>query len=124
MLVLFPVCFDNWKFIENLIKSNLIIIDEKQKELDKKERFILIYTLYQGESWIGNASNNWEGIQYKTNSCFDSEINFVKFFYVFSTKNKVREIKQKIRNFCKLGNHSVHSVDDEKMSKKLKKIYF
>lgn len=124
MLVLFPVCFDNWRFIENLIKNNLIIVDEKQKELDKKEKFRLIYTLYQGESWIGNTSNNWEGIKYKMNSCFNSKINFVKFFYVFSTENKVKEIKQEIRNFCKLGNHSIHSVDDEKMSNKLKKTYF
>ena len=124
MLVLFPVCFDNWKFIENLIKNNLIIIDEKQKELDKKEKFRLIYTLYQGEPWIGNASNNWEGIKYKTNSCFDSKINFVKFFYVFSTENKLKKIKQEVINFCKLVHHSIHSVDDEKMSKKLKKTYF
>ena len=124
MLVLFPVCFDNWNFIENLIRDNLIIVDEKQKELDKKEKFRLIYTLYQGESWIGNVNNNWEGIRYKMNSCFDSKIDFVNFFYVFSEENKVRKIKQEIRNFCKLGNHSIHSVDNEKMSKKLKKIYF
>lgn len=124
MLVLFPVCFNNWKYIENIIKNNLIIIDEKQKKIDKQEQFKLIYTLYQGESWIGNDSNNWEGIQYKMNSCFDSKIDFVKFFYVFSTENKVREIKQEVRNFCKLGNHSIHSVDDEVMSKKLKNTYF
>lgn len=124
MLVLFPVCFNNWKYIENIIKNNLIIIDEKQKKIDKQEQFKLIYTLYQGESWIGNDNNNWEGIQYKMNSCFDSKIDFVKFFYVFSTDNKVREIKQKVRNFCKLGNHSIHSVDDEVMSKKLKNTYF
>ena len=124
MLVLFPVCFNNWKYIENIIKNNLIIIDEKQKKIDKQEQFKLIYTLYQGELWIGNDSNNWEGIQYKMNSCFDSKIDFVKFFYVFSTDNKVREIKQKVRNFCKLGNHSIHSVDDEVMSKKLKNTYF
>lgn len=124
MLVLFPVCFNNWKYIENIIKNNLIIIDEKQKKIDKQEQFKLIYTLYQGESWIGNDSNNWEGIQYKMNSCFDSKIDFVKFFYIFSTENKVREIKQEVRNFCKLGNHSIHSVDDEVMSKKLKNTYF
>ncbi len=124
MLVLFPVSFNNWSFIENIIKDNLIIIDEKQTKLDKQEKFKLIYTLYQGESWIGNASNDWEGIKYKMNSCFDSKIDFVKFFYVFSTENKVREIKQEVRDFCKLGNHSIHSVDDEEMSKKLRETYF
>lgn len=124
MLVLFPVCFDKWKFIEILIRNNLITVDVKQKELDKEEKFRLIYTLYQGESWIGNANNDWEGIRYKMNSCFDSKINYVEFFYVFSTENKVKEIKQEIRNFCKLGNHSIHSVDDEKTSKKLKRKYF
>ena len=124
MLVLFPACFDNWNFIENLIKDNLIVVDERQKELDKEEKFRLIYTLYQGESWIGDVGNNWEGIRYKMNSCFDSKINFVKFFYVFSEENKVREVKQEVRNFCKLGNHSIHSVDSEKVSKKLKKTYF
>ncbi len=124
MLVLFPACFDNWNFIENLIKDNLIVVDERQKELDKEEKFRLIYTLYQGESWIGDVGNNWEGIRYKMNSCFDSKINFVKFFYVFSEENKVREVKQEVRNFCKLGNHSIHSVDNEKVSKKLKKTYF
>lgn len=97
---------------------------KNRKKIDKQEQFKLIYTLYQGESWIGNDSNNWEGIQYKMNSCFDSKIDFVKFFYVFSTENKVREIKQEVRNFCKLGNHSIHSVDDEVMSKKLKNTYF
>lgn len=124
MLVLFPVCYDNWKFVESLIKKNLTIIDEKQKELDQEEKFKLIYTLYQGESWIGNAGNDWEGIKYKMNSCFNSKVNYVKFFYVFSTENKVREIKQEVRKLCKLGNHSIHSVDDEKMSRELKKIYF
>ena len=124
MLVLFPACFDNWNFIENLIKDNLIVVDERQKELDKEEKFRLIYTLYQGESWIGDVGNNWEGIRYKMNSCVDSKINFVKFFYVFSEENKVREVKQEVRNFCKLGNHSIHSVDNEKVSKKLKKTYF
>ena len=116
MLILFPVCFDNWEFIENLIKINLIVIDEKQKELDEKEKFRLIYTLYQGESWIGNANNDWEGIKYKMNSCFNSKINFVKLFYVFSTENFNRsseEVNYLMELFMKWFKKAKSKYDSE-----------
>lgn len=124
MFVLFPVCFDNWEFVEFIIKNNLIVLDEKKVELNQKEKFELIYTLYQGESWLGDDSNNWEGVYYKMNSCFDSKINFVKLFYVFANEEEVKKVKKEIRNFCQCGNHSIHSTDYEEMAKKLKKKYF
>lgn len=124
MLILFPVCFDNWKFVECLIKSNLVVIDEKEVELTKREKFELIYTLYQGESWLGNDSNDWEGVHYKMNSCFDSKIDTVKLFYVFSNEEQVKKIKKEIRNICRCGNHSIHSTDYDEMAKKLKLRYF
>lgn len=124
MLILFPVCFDNWEFIECFINNNLFVVGEKEIELNSKGKFDLIYTLYQGESWLGDASNNWEGVYYKMNACFNSKMNLIKCFYVFSTEEEVKKVKKEIRDFCQCGNHSIHSTDDEQMAKKLKKIYF
>lgn len=124
MLVLFPVCFGKWEFVECLIKNRLVVLKQKEVELNQKEKFELIYTLYEGESWLGDDSNHWEGVCYKMNSCFNSKINLVKLFYVFSNEEEVKKIKKEIRNFCQCGNHSIHSTDYEEMAKKIENKYF
>ena len=124
MLILFPACFDKWKYVDNMIEQNLFVIDKRIIELNEKVKFELIYDLYKGEEWVGNSDNNWEGINYKKNACFPNEITTVKFFYVLSNENKVKMIKNEIRNFCKCGNHSIHSTDDEITANELKMKYF
>lgn len=124
MLIIFPVCFDKWKNVENMIEKSFLVIDKKTVELNEKMKFDLIYNLYKGEEWIGNYNNNWEGINYKKNACFPNEIRTVKFFYILSNENKVRKIKKEIREFCKCENHSIHSTDDETTANELKIKYF
>lgn len=124
MLILFPSCFDKWEYIDNIIEKNLFVIDKKIIELNEKFKFNLIYDLYKGEEWIGDCNNNWEGIHYKKNNCFPNEIKTVKFFYVLSNERKIKTIKKQIRNFCKCGNHSIHSTDDEMIANELKTKYF
>lgn len=113
MLVIFPICYDNWEYIDNLIEKQLIIIEKKEVKLSEDKKFELIYELYKGEKWLGNVDNNWEGVYYKMNSCFTNKISKVIFYYVLSNDITTKNIKEKIRNFCKCGKHSIHSTDYE-----------
>lgn len=120
MLILFPICSSKWEYIEKLIKKELFVIEKKEVDLSDSMKFNLIYDLYQGEDWLGDISNNWEGIYYKMNSCFKEETKTVKFFYVFSNDKEIKKIKEEIRNICQCGKHSIHSTDYEKEANKLK----
>lgn len=124
MLILFPVCSSKWKYIENLIRKKLFILEEKEIKLSEAMKFDLIYDLYQGEDWLGDSNNNWEGVYYKMNSCFKMQSKNVKFFYVFSNDKEVKRVKKEIRDICQCGKHSVHSTDYEEEANKLKIKYF
>lgn len=124
MLVLFPICFENWDYVDKKIKENFSVIGIKEVALIEKQKFELIYNLYEGEPWLGDKNNNWEGVYYKMNSCFPDKNQNVKFYYIFSEQSEVKKIKEEIRIFCKNGNHSIHSTDDEQKARKLKLKYF
>ncbi len=124
MFVLFPICSFKWEYIENLIEKNLFVLEKKTIELNEKMKFELIYDLYQTEDWLGDSNNNWEGVYYKMNSCFKKEMNTVKLFYVLASEKEVKQMKEKIRDICKCGKHSIHSTDYEKQANQLKIKYF
>ena len=124
MLILFPICFDKWEEIDNMIENSLSVIKKREVELSDRKKFELIYDLYRGENWIGSKNNNWEGINYKMNSCFINENKTVKFYYVFSDEKSVRKLKERIRELCNCGNHSIHSTDFEETANELKTKYF
>lgn len=123
-LIVFPACFDKWDYIESFINNNLIVIDKKKIILKEQDKFDLIKLLYDGEDWIGNTSNNFEGIYYKMNACFPNEYNMINIFYVISDIDRIKKIKNEIRNYCNCGNHSIHSTDNEEEALKVKLKYF
>lgn len=124
ILIIFPACFDKWEFVHQIIANKLNILEDKIVELNENEKFTLIYKLYEGEYWIGNNNNNWEGIYYKMHSCFPNNIKKIYMLYIQSDILEVKKVKQIVRKYCKCGNHSIHSVDSELLSLKIKKIFF
>lgn len=58
------------------------------------------------------------------NACFPNEYNMINIFYVISDIDRIKKIKNEIRNYCNCGNHSIHSTDNEKEALKVKLKYF
>ena len=68
LLFIFPSCKKKWKEIDTIIKSKeLKIIKEKKIYLTDIGKFNLIKHLYNGEEWLGNSNNNYDGLYYKLN---------------------------------------------------------
>ena len=99
-LIVFPACFDKWLYVQSLIEQELIVIDKKKVILNEQDKFDLIKLLYDGEDWIGNIDNSFEGIYYKMNACFPSDLSIINIFYVMSDINKIKKLKHEIRSYC------------------------
>ncbi len=125
LIFLFPSCKNKWNIINNEIhNSNLSVIKSKKINLTDIGKFNLINNLYIGEDWLGNENNNFDGLYYKLNSCFVNNINECYIYYVNTSAKEIKLIKQKIRNICNIGNHSIHTTDTIEEAKRLANIYF
>lgn len=123
IIIIFPTCLEHWDDIDEMINHNLNIINLKNLSLDDKSKFELILNLYDGESWLGNKDNNYDGLFYKLNSCFPNNCNSVKIYCVKAKKNDLLKIKLEIRKACKVGNHSIHTTDTIEEFNRLSKIF-
>lgn len=107
MMCIFPSCFDAWTEIDIMIKKNSSVYYEKEVSFSDVGKWNFIINLYRNEPWITNT----ESVKWKMNECFKSG-NSVKIYLLYSSKlEKIKDLKQEIRDLSKIGNHSVHSTD-------------
>jgi hypothetical protein len=95
------------KEINNYFK-NIIYI--KDLDLNYNGRLNLINIIYSNEKWLGNKNNNFIGSKTKISNCFVNDNN-LKIIFFHNSDNEFIKIKEKIRDHCKVGKHSIHSID-------------
>lgn len=119
----FPSCYNNWEFVETILKNNFHIIDKNTVSLTEEGKFNLLQNIYKNDSWLGNAKDNYSGLFYKLEKCFPSEISKVN-IYLFKSKKDVPIIKENIRKFLNIGKHSIHMTDFNENINELINLYF
>ena len=81
----------------------------------------LIKLVYKDEDWINKTKNN-QGSMLKTTKCF--KINKPIKLIIFESRSTSYDLKVKsnIRDFCKVGNHSIHTTDNKSDAIRIAKI--
>lgn len=95
----------------NIISQYADIIYYKKLTLEYLQGRNLIIQAYLEEDWIGNIHNKFAGsdIQYK--KCFTNQSDTRLFLIETKDLNTALYIKKELRDFFKIGKHSIHTSD-------------
>ena len=126
LIFVFSSCYDKWDEIDKLICNSEVDILKVKKniQLSNVGKFNLIKNIYANEKWLGDESNNYDGLYYKLNSCFPNNNNKVNIYSVFAKEETILNIKNTVRKMCNIGNHSIHTTDKDEDIDSLEKSYF
>jgi hypothetical protein len=121
VVCLFPSSNDNsFKEAREILKK-IGIIYEKSIELTELGTINLMKELYKDESWA--ESNDGDGYRQKAKLCFNGKSKLTVFLVRMNIQQSVF-IKDKIRNFYKIGNHSIHINDTQEETKRISRALF
>mgnify|MGYP003626359074 CR=1 FL=1 len=87
------------------------VVYEKGVHLNKSGAFNYIFNLYANEPWLGTRINGFPGAVEKQQYCFPNNGRVHVFLVDGGTLPVWREAKERIRDLCKIGNHSIHIND-------------
>ncbi|MCM8832072.1 MAG: hypothetical protein NC918_07775 [Candidatus Omnitrophica bacterium] len=107
------------KKIETLFK-NIVYI--KNIKLNMNGAYNLLMELYKHMDWIGTAKDNYAGIRQKLIECFTDFKGFKIIIFQSNSLNEVRELKDKIRQICKMGYSSIHITDTKEEALRIAKL--
>lgn len=95
----------------NIINQYADIIYYKKFTLEYLQGRNLIIQAYLEEDWIGNIHNKFAGSDVQYKKCFTNQADTR--FFLIETKdlNTALYIKKELRDFFKIGKHSVHTSD-------------
>jgi hypothetical protein len=110
--------------VEEVLSKYSEIVYDKEITLTDLGKLNYTVEIYRDEKWIGTPSTNYDGAKYKSDMCFQNS-NKMK-VYLIETKNpeKLIECKKEIRDFYKVGNHSVHINDTQEETWRISTILF
>ncbi|XOJ85152.1 hypothetical protein ABXT54_02810 [Methylophilaceae bacterium Uisw_099_01] len=107
--------------IENLITN---IIYCKEIQLNKNGAKNLLTQVYNEEAWIGDESNEFNGISTKLQRCFANNSAVRVIAFQESSLSQVQEIKEAIRDVFKIGKHSIHITDNKEETLRMARLLF
>jgi hypothetical protein len=105
---LWPSGKKNYKLSESKFSN---IVYKKKIKLSSRGGFNLLFELYKHMDWIGNQENNYVGIQKKLRECFTEFKEFIIVIFQAKTLEKVRNLKDEVRDINKIGYSSIHITD-------------
>ena len=77
------------------------------------------------DNWVGSPANGYSGIKQKLVKCFpENQYRIKVVVFQEDSIDKVREIKEKIRNICKIGYNSVHITDRKEEVMRVSELIF
>ena len=98
------------RFVDNLIRSTVPVVYEKQLNLNQHGLYNYISQMYFGEEWVSIPGEPLAGIRHQTDKCVGGSP--VKVYLVeCADLEKVNSLKDKIREVYKIGKPSVHIND-------------
>jgi len=125
LIFVFSSCYDKWDGIDELICNSEVDILKVKKNIHLSNigKFNLIKNIYVNEEWLGDESNNYDGLYYKLNCCFPDN-NKINIYSVLAKEETILDIKNTVRKMCNIGNHSIHTTDKNEDIDNLEKSYF
>lgn len=111
IVTVFPSAIGKEPEIREILNQNGEIFYTRQVELTTLGSINLVRQMYEGESWVGNYDNKFEGARSKAAECFRTAGPLRVYVFTSDNLNKVKSAKQQIRNLFGIGNHSVHIND-------------
>jgi len=111
VVCLFPAALDKQGEVERLLMEYGSLVYRKPVVFDGYGPQNLIAQLYRDEAWLGRREEGWPG------SLSHVEARFVEgkpvWFYSLSCRDpqQMRQLKERIRALCGIGNYAVHVND-------------
>ena len=97
--------------IEKLIKATGDLIHMKDIKLNYSGLSNLIPQIYSAEHWIGTIENHYLGARNKIDACYSKNEMLTLYIFECDCPEKVLNLKNEIRDLCKVGKHSIHITD-------------
>ena len=119
---LFP-SISNHDYAVELISKNASVVYKKEIIITPKQGQNLFRQIYLGQPWLSWAKDNKNFIN-KTRMCFPFMGNMTVILFDDYKVSELRLIKKEIRDFYKIGNHSIHITDSKEETLNASKIIF
>jgi len=110
---LFPSNDRSFRDTISFIKQGYNIIYKKETNLTDLGIKRYIHNLYFNEEWIGPKSSNYPGVIEKSKYCFSKGSTVCTLLIEEDDFIHLNGLKDKIRDFCGVGKHSVHINDTQ-----------
>lgn len=102
------------QFADSLImtRANGRILCSKDIKITYKGLRNLMIQAYIQHEWVGNAENNFKGVQGKVDPCYDSCEKIRTYIVEMDNVSEILALKKEIRDCFGVGNDSIHSSDN------------
>lgn len=107
----FPSAVGNEQDVRSILEQHGEIFYARQVKLSRLGSVNLVRQMYDGEHWVGSFANRFEGAQHKAAECFRTEGPVRVYVFTSDDFDKVKAVKQQIRELFGISNHSVHVND-------------
>lgn len=123
VITIFPSAIEDINTARKIISENSKLVYEKEFRLTNNGPFNFVRFLYDddasnGNPWLGNWQNGFMGAKSKMVRCFTTN-QPVRVFLVEPKNVSMRDLKEQLRKFYRLGKHSVHINDTHEETLKI-----
>ncbi len=98
------------------------VIYKKKIELSFTGSNNIISEAYRGASWLAEKNTIKSGSNLKHSKCFESDRELRVIFFQSDSFDDVLSKKEKVRELCKIGKHSIHITDNYQESLDLSRV--
>jgi hypothetical protein len=100
------------------------IVYKKEINFSFKGAFNLIVELYKHMDWLGTSKTGFSGAKQKLLECFPSLDSVMVIVFQADTLEKVRNIKNSVRNIHNIGFSSIHITDTKEEAVRISRLIF
>jgi len=111
LVLLFPSAVGHDDDVRKILLTSSSIVYEKPVRLAGNGPLLLMTQVYKGENWLGDTRNQYAGAQQKASLCFKGDAPMRVFVIETDSPEKLKAIKDRIRDIYRISNHSVHIND-------------
>lgn len=122
MVMVWPIAKGHQQEIEKILWKNGKIINQKNIKLTYNGLLNLQRFEYKEEKWLGNYTNDFEGLHTKCSQCYDKD-GVLRTFLFESTADLI-QMKDEIRKLFNIGKHAIHINDTQEQTREIAQLIF
>lgn len=122
MVMIWPVAKGHQQEIENILCKYGKIVNNKNIKLTYNGLLNLQRIEYKEENWLGNYTNDFEGLHTKCSQCYDKDGTLRTF--LFESNTDLIQMKNEIRKLFNIGKHAVHINDTQDQTREIAQLIF